>query len=318
MSPSPESHHRQSRKSPQLGTLLGPDVDHLSDDFAGFSEAKVPFRRLHCHDDIEVSVNEYHPVVALFAGERIVLPPGHLVVFWAARPHGPNETISGGWAHSINITLPWVLHWRLPAEMVNRLLAGQVVVDPPGEQPATFVDLVKNWVQLIKLGSPETRRIVLLEAEARLRRLALDMAIQNSGKGLQPAPSTVSRGSIGRFEQMATLIVGHFREPLSVEDIAHAVHMKSDSAMRLFRKYGGMTIHEYVLRLRVSHAQRLLVTTDAKILAIAEQSGFGSPARFYACFRRLAGQSPAAYRRTSQATGFEPSACCPESQCGSA
>jgi transcriptional regulator GlxA family with amidase domain len=188
----------------------------------------------------------------------------------------------------------------LPSGLVHRLLAGQVVLDPPRDRPATYLDLIKNWIQLIEQGSAEAHRIVLLEAEARLRRLALDLATRDSGKRPRPTPPAGFRGSIGRFEQMATLVVKHFHEPLSVEDIAEAVRMKPPAAMRLFRKFSGMTLHEYVLRLRVSHAQRLLATTDAKILAVAEQSGFGSPARFYACFRRLVGQSPAAYRRSFQ------------------
>ena len=65
----------------------------------------MPFRRLHCHDDIEIGVNEHHPVTAIFGGERLVLPPNYLVVFWAARPHGPIETTPGGWADGIHIPL---------------------------------------------------------------------------------------------------------------------------------------------------------------------------------------------------------------------
>ena len=289
---------KRSRTKLPVRALLDPQVDFLKEDFTGFSEAKVPFRRLHCHDDIEVSVNEHHPVAALFGGERIILPPGHLVVFWAARPHGPIETTPGGWAHSIHLPLPWVLQWQLPRELVHRLLAGQVVLDPPGECPTIYLDLIKNWVQLIEQGSAEARRIVLLEVEARLRRLALDWAVATASKEPCESPVSGSLGSLGRFEQMATLVAKHFREPLSVKDIAEAVRMKPAPAMRQFRKLSGMTLHEYLLRFRVSHAQRLLATTNAKILVIAEQSGFGSPAPFYAAFRRVVGQSPAAYRRS--------------------
>jgi transcriptional regulator GlxA family with amidase domain len=39
----------------------------------------------------------------------------------------------------------------------------------------------------------------------------------------------------------------------------------------------------------VSNAQRLLATTDAAIDDIAAQSGFGSTARFYASFQKVAG-----------------------------
>ena len=96
---------------------------------------------------------------------------------------------------------------------------------------------------------------------------------------------------------MVSLIAKRFHEPLSVADIATAVCMTPPSAMRLFRKYSGMTLHECLVRHRVSHAQWLLTTTDVAIDDVAAKSGFGSPARFYACFRQITRLSPSAYRR---------------------
>jgi transcriptional regulator GlxA family with amidase domain len=122
-------------------------------------------------------------------------------------------------------------------------------------------------------------------------------AIGESSTPLATEPLPHSRGALGRFEKMATLIARHFHEPLLIQDIAAAVHLTPDSAMRLFRKFSGITLHECLLQHRVSNAQRLLATTEVKIDDIAAQSGFGSAARFYASFQKVVGQSPAAYRR---------------------
>jgi AraC-like DNA-binding protein len=285
---------------PPIGPSPAPlaKFDRLQGGFLGAAEAKVPFRRLHCHDNIEISVNEHAPVVALFGADRILLPPDHLVVFWAARPHGPIETAPGGWAYDVHLPLPWVLQWRLPRALMQPLLAGQVLVDPPGNRPAADLDLLKNWIHYIEAGLPEGRNIVLLEAEARLRRLASDMVLRDFTKRLPDDPLPHSSGMLGRFERMATLVATHYQEPLTVADVAEAVHMKPAHAMRVFRKFSGMTLHEVLIQHRTSHAQRLLVTTDKKIEAIAAESGFGSPARFYAGFQRMVGQTPAAYRRS--------------------
>ena len=289
---------RRKTPSHRKAPMLAADVEHLKQGFRGYSEAKVPFRRLHSHDDIEVSINEYQPVVAIFGEARITLPPDHLVVFWAARPHGPIETTPGGWAHSIHLPLSWFLQWQLPTALMRPLLAGRVLLDAPAVRPAADLELVKNWVSLMQQDSEECHRIVLLEVEARLRRLAIDLVAREGGPKSAAEPIVPSRGSLGRFEKMATLIARHCREPLSIEDIAEAVHMKPPAAMRLFRKFSGMTLHECLTQHRVSHSQRLLATTDATIDDIAARSGFGSPARFYASFRQLTGHSPAAYRRS--------------------
>jgi AraC family transcriptional regulator, melibiose operon regulatory protein len=277
--------------------VLPPVLDHLRLGFVGRSEAKVPFHRLHFHDDLELGVNEHHPVVAMFGAKRITLPPNQFVVFWAAQPHGPIETTPGGWAYGIHLPLPWVLQWELPPPLMHRLLAGEVLIDSPGDRPAADLDLIKNWVRLIEDDSKELRSVVLLEVEARLRRLAIDLARRKPlPEDAKPLPH--SRGTLGRFERMATLVATHYREPLTIEDIAQSVRMAPGYAMRVFRKFSGMTLHQFLMHQRVSHAQRLLATGDKTIDHIAAESGFGSPARFYAGFRKLVGQSPSAYRRS--------------------
>ena len=70
--------------------------------------------------------------------------------------------------------------------------------------------------------------------------------------------------------------------------------------MRQFRKVTGMSVLDYITQQRVSCAQRLLATTDMKLLDIAAEAGFRSTARFYPCFKRLVGESPARYRRSLQ------------------
>ncbi len=288
---------KASRHTGGKRRVLPAELDYLREGFVGRGEAKVPFRRLHFHDDIEVSVNEHHPVVAMFGARRITLPPNHLVVFWATQPHGPIETTPGGWAYGIHLPLPWVLQWRLPPQLMRRLLAGEVLIDPPGRRPAADLELIKNWVRLLEDDSKALRSVVLLEAEARLRRLAVDL-----GRRRQPAADAtarrLSRGTLGRFERMATLVATHYREPLTIADIAQSVRVAPAYAMRVFRQYSGMTLHEFLMHHRVGHAQRLLATTDDPIDRIAAESGFGSPARFYAGFRKLVGQSPSAYRRS--------------------
>jgi transcriptional regulator GlxA family with amidase domain len=68
--------------------------------------------------------------------------------------------------------------------------------------------------------------------------------------------------------------------------------------MRVFRKQCGASVWEYLTRLRVAHAQRLLITTNLKVLDVAMESGFGSVAPFYAAFAaHTQGLRPLDYRR---------------------
>lgn len=66
--------------------------------------------------------------------------------------------------------------------------------------------------------------------------------------------------------------------------------------IRLFRRYEGYTPREYLGRMRLREAVRLLRETEMAILQVALESGFESASAFYACFRHGAGTAPAAFR----------------------
>jgi len=65
--------------------------------------------------------------------------------------------------------------------------------------------------------------------------------------------------------------------------------------MRLFRRSCGITLLDYVNMHRIWNAQRLLTTTTMKVNEVAKESGFSSPVRFYAVFRKIVGQTPRDY-----------------------
>ncbi len=95
---------------------------------------------------------------------------------------------------------------------------------------------------------------------------------------------------------MATFVARHYRDPIGVEAVAREVGLHPDYASALFRKVFGVTPTRFILHHRVSHAQRMLVTSDAKVLEVALEAGFGSLSRFNAAFRQLCGCAPREYR----------------------
>ena len=110
-----------------------------------------------------------------------------------------------------------------------------------------------------------------------------------------PVPATPDDDVIGRILEWAA---GHLHEPLTVDDLARRALLSSRTFARRFRAVTGTTPMQWLLRQRVLHAQRLLEATDLPIELVAQQCGFGTATSFRTHFRRVAGTSPAAYRRT--------------------
>ncbi len=92
-----------------------------------------------------------------------------------------------------------------------------------------------------------------------------------------------------------------YDEDLSLERLADACHLSMYYFSRRFRHVMEMSPHQYVTKVRMQQACRLLVNTDAPVDEIAVAVGFPAEASFRAAFRRTVGCSPTGYRKAKTA-----------------
>jgi AraC family transcriptional regulator len=65
----------------------------------------------------------------------------------------------------------------------------------------------------------------------------------------------------------------------------------------LFRAATGVAPKEFLIRRRIAEATRMLADPAVRVKAVAQELGFGSDHEFHACFRRVTGSTPTAWRR---------------------
>jgi len=246
-------------------------------------------RPIHWHNEVEIALLERGRATELYGRRRSRLVPGGLVLLWGTLPHGILKSSQTLLVRSLHIPLPWVLQWRLPAVIMDPLLRGEVLQDAPRKKPGTDTDLMRHWQALMQEGGHEAREIVLLDIQRRLRLMARSLAACAAAHR-EPAEQE------GAFERMALAIAREYARPVKVREITTAAGFSESHGMRLFKRVSGMSIVDYLTRIRISMAQRLLVTTDLKISEVACQSGFNTVCRFYIAFRQLCGQTPRKYR----------------------
>lgn len=92
----------------------------------------------------------------------------------------------------------------------------------------------------------------------------------------------------------------HYREPLSTEDLARIAALSVSQFERIFRKTFGVSPRQYLLRVRMERASRLLAETDDTVSSIAMECGFYDHAHFTKAFNRSKRVSPSRYRREHQ------------------
>jgi AraC-like DNA-binding protein len=245
------------------------------------------------HNEIEMNLLDRGSVTYMLGGQAVRIPARRLAAFWAGIPHQIIRFEGKDRYDVMTVPLAIFLQWRLPDTLVQPMLHGRVVVEPDAGRFAGDAMRFESWIGDLRTPSGERRRACLLEVEARLRRLALALPARRGPR----RPPVMGEGRLSRVEEMARYVAQNYTRPLSVEEIGREVNLHPNYAMNLFRRAFGATILEYIIQHRLSHAQRLLATTDRLVLDVALDSGFGSLSRFNEAFREAFGCTPRDYRR---------------------
>ena len=264
----------------------------------------TPVDGLNRYNEIELHLVKSGSLTYLFGGERVTLEPGRLALFWAASPHQIIKSTSQLDYLVIKIPLIWFLQCQFPGNLVHPILNGQVVVDPDWDPPADIKQF-NRWAQNIQSQQPPCLRATQLELEARLLRLTISLPARTESNRCDRAISTpFGSGQARRVVQMVSFIAQNYTERVTVEQISKSVGLHPHYAMNLFHKTFGTTLINCVTQHRISHARRLLITTDQKIVNVALMVGFNSISRFNAAFKTACSCSPREYREKHQNVNF--------------
>ncbi len=98
-------------------------------------------------------------------------------------------------------------------------------------------------------------------------------------------------------------IADHYRQPLRVEDIVEHAGTSRRKLYQLFERHLGRPIHSEILRRRLDHARRLLLSTNDKLYSIARACGFLDDQQLNRAFTREMGFSPSRYRQQQSGSG---------------
>ena len=88
----------------------------------------------------------------------------------------------------------------------------------------------------------------------------------------------------------------HLGEKLNMSALAESVGYNKNYLSTKFSREVGVSLSDYLARLRVERAKLALRNTSESIQQISERLGFGSVSYFSAQFRKAVGQTPSDYR----------------------
>lgn len=105
--------------------------------------------------------------------------------------------------------------------------------------------------------------------------------------------------------QISYYVGEHFREPLTLGELARELGMNKYHLSHVFSEKMGQSFPAYLSRIRLSCACSALAETDHSVTQIAEECGFESQRSFFRVFQQQLSTTPLQYRRNARAVKSE-------------
>lgn len=96
-------------------------------------------------------------------------------------------------------------------------------------------------------------------------------------------------------------IYQHYAEPITLTQLSEQFFLTQSHISRLFKKHMGETVVDYINRVRIEHARKLL-EDGVSVKEAAERVGYNTLNNFYKCFKKITGTTPAMYNKKKNGT----------------
>ena len=112
-----------------------------------------------------------------------------------------------------------------------------------------------------------------------------------------PVSAPVSKAQLPvEIEAICRYIDENYCEKITLDSITESVGFSKFYASRLFKKYTGTTIIDYLIGVRLAKAKELLMSGEYSIKQISYMIGYSDPNYFTWSFKKYIGVSPVKYR----------------------
>ncbi len=200
----------------------------------------------------------------------------------------------------VNANVPHTEVSQLDSPLEYTVLGVEGVETMAGAEGYTMLHLRAGWEELMNC-------LLLMLQEAgealpgyeRICRSLLDVVLVRLSRQRDFALSgeAADTRSSRECDLVRRYIENHFKENLSLDQLAQLAHLNKYYLAHAFRREFGVSPINYLISRRIEESRFLLRETDHTLSLIAQILGFSSASYFSQCFRRVEGISPMEYRR---------------------
>lgn len=237
--------------------------------------------QMHLHEYFELEIVLGGSGEQNLNGSIYPLTPGTIyfitpIDFHAVTPKGHLDILNVAFAESL-------ISPQLQSHFLNR--REDLIFSSPEEADSMAMLIARLEQECNRLdGFADTARKNLLEL--------LMFPIARSMK----SDTDLQRPSSNRVQDSMRYLFRHFREDVTLAEVAEKSGYTPNYFSHLFHDSCGIRFVDFLARLRLNYARTMLLTTNQSVSQIAQSSGFSSSSNFFRAFRKDTGLSPLEYR----------------------
>jgi len=112
--------------------------------------------------------------------------------------------------------------------------------------------------------------------------------------------SNVHEKASQKINKVYHYTIGHFREPISLSDVAALTNHSPAAFCRYFKTRTRKSYFQYLTEIRIAYACELLMEGNLDVSEVCFASGFNNLSNFHKQFRKIVKITPSEYRRKSK------------------
>lgn len=262
---------------------------------------KVPW---HWHDELEIVVIRSGKVSVFIGGCELTLNAGEGYFANSGILHSAQLRSKTGWQHAM-VFSPRVI--AAPDDIIWHTYVAPIIT----HDNLPFIRLTPNiaWQKEILsyaekawgCGAHE-KPDYALAVRSSLSQIAC-LLLHNIGTEAEhPFTSKMQRDEL-RIKKSIYFIETHFREQITIDDIAASASISVSTLLRLYHDVLHTTPIQYVLKYRLDQIRdELMFSPSSSIADIAYSCGFNDISYFNRCFRKEFGITPSACKHQHECT----------------
>lgn len=176
---------------------------------------------------------------------------------------------------------------KFPLEELKRFL-----VDMFSMLSRKFMKMSTELWQDVK-AYMDYQQIMAAEDKKAVKHICLEM-LRKTNLIMESHQNQVTRSVVDRAMQYMR---EHYNEELSLEILADHYYLNPTYFSRIFRQYAGETFTDYLMELRMTKAQELLLMGKYRIYEVSQMVGYKSDKYFCRAFKQYTKLSPTEYCR---------------------